>query len=121
MSLLYLALAIALVVITLVVRDRCDFRLSRMRAELVSLRSEEKRLSDEHQELDRLVLQVADALGRASAQQTSADEACRAITEALSTMGVSVDLPAPALGAQAPPEAPPQTDAPPAAAAPEPT
>ncbi|MEW6750055.1 MAG: hypothetical protein AB1505_03650 [Candidatus Latescibacterota bacterium] len=103
MNMVYLAAAIALVILTLVVRDQTEFRLSRLRSELVALRSEEKRLSEEREDLERTIVQIGDALLRADSRQTAAGQVCRQVGEALAAMGVEVGALAPA----EPPEAGP--------------
>ena len=59
-----LVVGIALTIATLIVRDRTEFRLSRLRAELMALRAEEQRLADLRNEIEIMVAQVGDALMR---------------------------------------------------------
>jgi|TARA_B100001964_G_scaffold174630_1_gene192318 hypothetical protein len=56
---------VALIIVNLVVRDQTQFRISRLRAELLGLISEEKRLAERRDEVELMVAQIADALMRA--------------------------------------------------------
>lgn len=93
MTVLYLAVAIVLVIATLVVRDQTEFKLSRLRAELMALRSEEQRLAEEHTELERMVAQTGDALMRADHRHREINRATQELVDVLSTLGVDLDLP----------------------------
>ena len=116
MSVVYLALAIAMMTATLVARDQTEYRLSRLRSELISLRAEEKRLNEERQDLDRIVAQIVDALERAKARQVAAEEGSQRIIQALAAMGVQVDVSSDAQTPVPPPTPPPEVEeaAPPA-------
>ena len=59
-----LVASIVLVVVCLVVRAQTENQLARLRTELFSLRSEEKRLAQEHGELEQMISQIGEALGR---------------------------------------------------------
>ena len=45
-------------------RDRTEYRLSRLRADLLALRSEEQRLADMRNEIEIMVAQIGDSLMR---------------------------------------------------------
>ena len=49
-----IGLCVLLLVVNLVVRDRIEYRISKLRTELMALRAEERRLGDRHKEVDRL-------------------------------------------------------------------
>lgn len=67
-----IGLCVLLLVVNLVVRDRIEYRISKLRTELMALRAEERRLGDRHKEVDRLSAQIEEALGRAERRQRSA-------------------------------------------------
>jgi len=67
---------VGLIVINLVVRDQTQFRISRLRAETLALRSEEKRLSERRDEVELMVAQIADALMRADRRRLVLERGC---------------------------------------------
>ncbi|MBT6143789.1 MAG: hypothetical protein HOH74_00090 [Gemmatimonadetes bacterium] len=67
---------VALIIVNLVVRDQTQFRISRLRAELLGLRSEEKRLAERRDEVELMVAQIADALMRADRRRQSLERGC---------------------------------------------
>jgi len=67
-----IGLCVLLLVVNLVVRDRIEYRISKLRTELMALRAEERRLADRHKEVDRLSAQIEEALGRAERRERSA-------------------------------------------------
>jgi replication fork clamp-binding protein CrfC len=75
---------VALVIVNLIVRDQTQFRVSRLRSELMGLISEEKRLAERREEVELMVAQIGDALARADRRRTSLERGCE-------TVGNSVD------------------------------
>ena len=69
-----LVAAIVLVVICLVVRSQTEYQLAHLRTELFSLRSEEKRLAQEHGELEQMISQIVEALGRSERRRQNLRE-----------------------------------------------
>ena len=63
---LYLAVGISLIIICLVVRDRTAFRLSRLRAEFMALRNEEKRAAKLLSEEKAFISRISDDSMRAA-------------------------------------------------------
>jgi hypothetical protein len=70
---------VALIIINLVVRDQTQFRLTRLRTELLGLRSEERRVADRRDEVELMVAQIADALMRADRRRQSLEKGCGAM------------------------------------------
>lgn len=83
----FLAIAIVLVIVALVIRDQTEVKLSQMRAQFMALRSEEKRLGEERTELERLIAQTGDALLRADSRQRDAEDAHQELVALLDKMG----------------------------------
>jgi len=83
----FLAIAIVLVIVALVIRDQTEVKLSQMRAQLMALRSEEKRLGEERVELEQLIAQTGEALMRADSRQREAEEAHKALAALMDKMG----------------------------------
>jgi hypothetical protein len=90
MTVTLLTIAIVLLIVFLVVRDQTEFKLGRMRAELMALRSEEKGLSQECTEVQRLVAQIGEALLRAERRQVSAEQTRDELKTYLEEMDVQV-------------------------------
>ena len=67
-----IGLCVLLLVVNLVVRDRIEYRISKLRTELMALRAEERRLGDRHKEVERLSAQIEEALDRAQRRGRSA-------------------------------------------------
>lgn len=67
-----IGLCVFLLVANLVVRDRIEYRISKLRTELMALRAEDRRLGDRHKEVDRLAAQTEEALDRAGRRGHSA-------------------------------------------------
>lgn len=65
---------VALIIINLVVRDQTEFRLSRLRSDLLALNSEEKRLAERRDEVELMVAQIGDALMRADRRRVSLEK-----------------------------------------------
>ena len=106
MTVIYLAVAIVLVIVALVVRDQTEFRLSRMRADLLALRSEEQRLGMERSEIERMVAQTGEATMRADNRQRNLDQQFKELVEILKQL--DVELPSPPV-----PQIPPVPQRPP--------
>ena len=88
---IFLALDIVLTIAVLVIRDQTLFRLNRLRAGLLALRSEEQRLGEERAELDRMIAQVGDALMRADRRRKEVKQVFQELTALLKELGVEVD------------------------------
>ena len=86
---------VALIVANLVVRDQTQFRISRLRAELLGLRSEEKRLSERRDEVELMVAQIADALMRADRRKQSLDRGCETLQARMDELRSMLDEDAP--------------------------
>ncbi len=78
---IFLGIGIFLVVVCLIVRDRTEYRISRLRAELMSLRTEEKRQADVRDEVELMIAQAGEALMRGDRRCGSMDKGCLALTE----------------------------------------
>ena len=72
MTAFLLTLLVVLIIVCLVVRDLNELSLSKMRANLLSLRTEDTRV-----EVEQLVRWVSETLNRASSRQRTADKYCR--------------------------------------------
>ena len=70
-------LLVVLIIVCLVVRDQNELSLSKMRADLLSLRTEEKRMEDTRVEVEQLVRWFSETLNRASSRQRTAEQYCR--------------------------------------------
>ena len=81
-----IAVVIILVIVTLVVRDQTEFKLGRLRGQLLALRSEEQRLGEDRTELERLVAQTAEALMRADSRLRSVTVAATELTAAVTRL-----------------------------------
>ena len=95
MSIILLAIGIVLTIVCLVVRDQTEFRLSRLRAELMALRSEEQRLNEERTDLERMISQAGEALIRAERRQLTIEKESHELIDLLEEMGVSLEEEAP--------------------------
>jgi len=78
-----LVLGVLLTIVDLIVRDQTQFRLVRLRGELLGLRSEEKRLSERRKEVELMVAQIGDALMRTERRRHSIEKGGTAVGEAL--------------------------------------
>ena len=87
---IFLGAAILLVVTCLIVRDRTEDRLSRLRAELMALRSEEKRQGELRDEVEIMVAQAGEALMRADRRLGSLEKGCREMADLLETLNTLV-------------------------------
>lgn len=81
---------VALIIINLIVRDQTQFRISRLRSELLGLRSEEKRLAERRDEVELMVAQIADALMRADRRRQSLERGCGTMQEKLEQIGAMI-------------------------------
>jgi hypothetical protein len=85
-----IATAILLLIVNLVARDRIEFRISRLRSELMSLRSEEKRLKERRKEVDRLAAQIDEAVERSGHRGRSANQEGEAIAMLLRRLYLAI-------------------------------
>lgn len=74
---------VALIIVNLIVRDQTEFRLSRLRSELLALNSEEKRLAERRDEVELMVAQIGDALMRADRRRVSLEKGCGQMADKL--------------------------------------
>ena len=89
-------IGLALVLAVLVVRDQTAFKLTRLRSELLALRSEERRIGEQRAELERMVAQAGEALVRADDRQRSANALREEVVQMLQRLGVAANLTGPA-------------------------
>lgn len=87
----FLAIGIALIIVALVVRDQTEFKLTRLRAELLALRSEEQRLNEDRLELERLIAQAGEALMRADHRQQVVAKSSEELVAMLQQLGAKID------------------------------
>ena len=92
MTAFLLTLLVVLVIVCLVVRDQNELSLSKMRADLLSLRTEEKRMEDTRVEVEQLVRWFSETLNRASSRQRTAEQYCRELEEMLEETGIEVSV-----------------------------
>lgn len=78
-----LVLGVLLTIVDLIVRDQTQFRLARLRSELLALRSEEKRLAERRQEVELMVAQIGDALMRTDRRTHAIEKGTTAVGGAL--------------------------------------
>jgi len=96
---LFITLVVVLVITCLVVRDQSEFKLGKLRSELLGLRSEEKRLEEARTEIEQLVRWVGEALNRADTRQRTAERDGRELTGILDRMGIELETDAAAVEA----------------------
>tara|TARA_Y100001934_G_scaffold277956_1_gene378041 strand:- start:921 stop:1229 length:309 start_codon:yes stop_codon:yes gene_type:complete len=87
-----LTLLIVLIIVCLVVRDQNELTLSKMRANLLNLRTEEKRMEDTRVEVEQLVRWFSETLNRASSRQRTAEQYCRELEDMLEGAGIEVSV-----------------------------
>ena len=87
-----LTLLIVLIIVCLVVRDQNELTLSEMRANLLNLRTEEKRMEDTRVEVEQLVRWFSETLNRASSRQRTAEQYCRELEDMLEGAGIEVSV-----------------------------
>lgn len=92
MTAFLLTLLIVLIIVCLVVRDQNELALSKMRADFLSLRTEEKRMEDTRVEVEQLVRWFSETLNRASLRQRTAEQYCRELEEMLEGTGIEVSV-----------------------------
>ena len=92
MTAFLLTLLVVLIIVCLVVRDQNELSLSKMRADLLSLRTEEKRMEDTRVEVEQLVRWFSETLNRASSRQRTAEQCCRELEEMLEETGIEVSV-----------------------------
>ncbi len=78
---------VVLIIVCLIVRDQTQFRLSRLRSEVLALRSEEKRLSERRDEIELMVAQIGDAIMRADRRCNEIEKGCTQLGEMLESFG----------------------------------
>ena len=78
-----LIIGVVLIIVCLIVRDQTQFRLSRLRSEVLALRSEEKRLSERRDEIELMVAQIGDAVMRADRRCNEIEKGCTELGEML--------------------------------------
>ena len=61
---IFIGVGIVLIVTCLVVRDRTEYRISKLRSEFMALRTEEQRQADLRDEIELMVAQAGEALMR---------------------------------------------------------
>ena len=83
---------VVLIIVCLVVRDQNELSLSKMQADLLSLRTEEKRMEDTRVEVEQLVRWFSETLNRASSRQRTAEQYCRELEEMLEETGIEVSV-----------------------------
>ena len=76
-----LTLLIGLIIVCLVFRDQNELTLSKMRANLLNLRTEEKRMEDTRIEVELLVRWFSETLNRDSSRQRTAEQYCRELED----------------------------------------
>lgn len=92
-----LTLLIVLIIVCLVVRDQNELTLSKMRANLLNLRTEEKRteekrMEDTRVEVEQLVRWFSETLNRTSSRQRTAEQYCRELEDMLEGAGIEVSV-----------------------------
>jgi len=87
----FLAAGIVLTIAALIVRDQTELKLSRLRAELLALRSEEQRLGEDRTELERMIAQIGDALMRAERRRKAMEQSAQELIGLLEDLGAEVD------------------------------
>ena len=87
-----LTLLIVLIIVCLVVRDQNELSLSKRRADLLSLRTEEKRMEDTRVEVEQLVRWFSETLNRTSSRQRTAEQYCRELEDMLEGAGIEVSV-----------------------------
>ena len=72
----FIGAGIILVIACLIVRDRTEYEITRLRAECMALRNDEKRQSDTRNDIELMVAQANDALMRADRRCNSLRKGC---------------------------------------------
>ena len=73
---LYLAVGISLIITCLVVRDRTAYKISRLRAELMGLRNEERRAAELLTEVEVLISRISESILRADRRDMGLQKGC---------------------------------------------
>lgn len=73
---IFIGAGVILVIACLIVRDRTEYEITRMRAEYMALRNDEKRQSDTRNGIELMVAQANDALMRADRRCNSLRKGC---------------------------------------------
>ena len=72
-----------LIIVALVVRDRTEYRIQKLKAELMALRTDEKRQGDMREDVELTVAQATEALLRADRRNNSMRKGCEAVSALL--------------------------------------
>lgn len=89
---LLLTLMVVLVVACLAVRDQTEFKLNKMRADLLGLRTEVQRMDEMRVEAEQISRWVSEALNRSASRQRKAEQYCRELEDMLGEMGIDIDV-----------------------------
>jgi hypothetical protein len=83
MTELLIGVGIILIIVCLVVRDRTEYRLTRMRSGFLALRNTEQRLAQKHREMESLAQHADEAFVRATQRQQSSTQGNREFIDLL--------------------------------------
>lgn len=72
----FIGAGIILVIACLIVRDRTEYEITRLRAECMALRNDEKRQADMRNDIELMVAQANDAIIRADRRSNSLRKGC---------------------------------------------
>ncbi len=81
-----LVAGIILIIVDLVVRDQTLYRLKRLRAEVLALKAEEKRLSERRNEVELMVAQIGDAVMRADRRNFAIEKGSTTLSDQLEAL-----------------------------------
>ena len=73
---IFIVAGIILVIACLIVRDRTEYEITRLRAECMALRNDEKRQVDMRNDIELMIAQANDALMRADRRCNSLAKGC---------------------------------------------
>jgi uncharacterized oligopeptide transporter (OPT) family protein len=76
---IFIGAGVVLVITCLIVRDRTEYAITRMRAEFMALRTEEKRQSEIRDDIELMVAQAGEALMRADRRCNSLRKGCETV------------------------------------------
>ena len=88
---IFILAVLAQMIAILVVRDRSEIRLKKMRAELMAMRSHAHHLQSEKEEVQKLISWVSESLKRCAKRQETAQSACRELRDILTAAGIYVE------------------------------
>ena len=98
-----LVTGVVLIIVCLILRDQTQFRLSRLRTEVLVLRTEEKRLSERRDEIELMVAQIGDAIMRADRRCNEINKGCDKLVDLLGELGKEEEVVATPESEDAPP------------------